>query len=192
MTQKNIIDHIESYLGTIDYGWKGNGPESDITIARFRNQPTEGMSTYTTLGLSHHVLGMSQGQGREARQEFIFSAFDSVSSDEIVSFMLSFSGFVLTKHEALLRGQVIGPAAPIFSSSSMNSIYASIPVMFDDTFAACHTSTPSTILVWLIPIFEAEANYINEQGWESFEDILERDDPDLWDLNRHLVINKKP
>jgi antitoxin YqcF len=186
MSHKNIADHLESFLGSIDYGWKDNDSENAISVARFRNQPVDGMSTYVTLGLSHHVLSMPNK--REVRQELVFSTFDTVPRDDIVSFLLSFSDFILTKHEALLRGQVIGPADPIISGSSMNAVYASMPVIFDDEFATFEGTSPSTVFVWLIPIFENEAKYIQEYGWEVFEDVLEQQDPDLWDVVRKPVV----
>lgn len=187
MSHKNIVDHVESFLGKIDYGWKNNDTESAISVARFCDQPVEGMNTYVTLGLSHHALSMPKE--REVRQELVFSVFDTVSSDDVVSFLLSFSGFILEKHEALLRGQVVGPAGPIISGSLMNAVYASMPVMFDDEFATFDGTSPSTVLVWLIPIFENEAKYVQEHSWEAFEDILEQQDPDLWDLNRGAVVS---
>lgn len=187
MSHKNIVDHLESFLGHIDYGWKDNYSENAISIVRFRNQPAEGMSTYVTLGLSHHVLSMPNK--REVRQELVFCTFDTVPSDDVVSFLLSFSEFILAKHEALLRGKVVGPADPIVSSSSMNAVYASMPVIFDDEFATFEGTSPSTVLVWLIPIFASEAKHIQDHGWEVFEDILEQQDPDLWDMGRNPVVN---
>ena len=186
MSHKNIIEHVESFLGRIDYGWKGDDSKSAISIARFRNQPVEGMNTYVTLGLSHHVLSIQNK--RQVRQEFVFSTFDTVPSEDVVSFLLSFSDFILTKHEALLRGEVVGPAAPIISGSSMNAVYASMPVIFDDEFATFEGDSPSTVMVWLIPIFESEAKYIKDYGWEAFEDVLEQQDPDLWDIGRTSIL----
>ncbi|WNB76607.1 suppressor of fused domain protein [Methylomonas koyamae] len=187
MPNNNIIEHVESYLGEIDQGWNAP-PESKnrFSVARFRNQPVEGMSTYVTLGLNHHILLMKK---IEIRQELVFSVFESVPSDEIVSFLFRLIDLILSKHEALLRGQVIGPGKPLFSESPMNAIYTSMPVIFEEGFNTFNGSSPPTILVWLIPIFESEARYVQEYGWEAFEDILEKEDPDLWDLKRLLVID---
>lgn len=183
----NIIEHVESYLGKIDQGWSAP-PESSskFSIACFRDQPVEGVSTYVTLGLNHHILSMPEK--REVRQELVLSAFESVPSDEIVSFMLRFTDLVLSRHEALLRGQVVGPGQPLFSGSAVNAIYASMPVIFEEGFNTFEGTSPPTVLVWLIPIFSDEARYIEEHGWEDFEDILEQKDPDLWDFGRQSVI----
>jgi len=188
MPHNDIVEHVESYLGKIDQGWNAP-PESKnrFSVARFRNQPVEGMSTYVTLGLNHHVLSMAEK--REVRQELVFSTFESVPSDEIVSFLLRFTDLVLSRHEALLRGQVIGPGKPLFPGSAMNAIYVSMPVIFDEGFNTFEGSSPPSVLVWLVPIFESEARYVQEHGWEAFEDILEKEDPDLWDLNRLPVID---
>jgi hypothetical protein len=36
----------------------------------------------------------------------------------------------------------------------------------------------------MIPIAETEAAFIRTSGWEQFEDLLERANPDLLDLTR--------
>ena len=187
MPHSNIIEHVESYLGKIDQGW--NAPlesKNHFSIARFCDQPVEGMSTYMTLGLNHHILSMTEE--REVRQELVFSAFVPDPSNEIVFFMLRFADLVLSKHEALLRGQVIGPGKSLFSNSAMNAIYISMPVIFEEGFNTFEGSSPPTVLVWLVPIFADEARYVEKYGWGKFEDILEQKDPDLWDIERQSVI----
>lgn len=186
MLDKKVIDHVEHYLGRIDYGWKDSNSLSGITIARFREQPVEGLNTFTTLGLSDHILLMPNN--REVRQELVFSALSNVLSEDIVRHLLNLVESILLNHEALLRGQVIGPTVSTISTSHMKWMYVSMPILFDEKFETFRDSVPSTVFAWIFPIFESEANYIREHGWEAFEDILETKDPDLWDLNRHSVI----
>ena len=109
-------------------------------------------------------------------------------ANEIIFFMLRFADLVLSKHEALLRGQVIGPGKSLFSHSEMNAIYISIPVIFEEGFNTFEGSSPPTVLVWLVPIFADEARYVEKYGWGKFEDILEQKNPDLWNIERQSVI----
>lgn len=181
----NFISHIESFLGEIDRGWKSK-KENKNAVVRFKNQPVEGLSTYVTLGFNEQLLHMPDN--RKVRQELVFTAFSDISGEEISSLLLSLGNFVCNKGQAILRGDVIGPADPIIDSTSMNSIYASIPVLFDSSFAVYEKTSPPIVLVWALPIYESEANFIKKQGWETFEDILESKDPDLWDLSRLSVL----
>ena len=182
----NIIDHVEKYLGLIDAGWTPRGLSEDVSVSRFLNQPVEEISTYVTFGLSDHKLSMPNG--KSVRQEFIFSTLESVPGEEVAGLLLRMADLIMSRKKAILRGEVIGPGREMFSGSSMNAIYVSIPVMFDEKFATFEGTLPSTVLVWLIPILSNEAKYIEEHGWEEFEDVLEQNDPDLWDLGRQSVI----
>lgn len=183
----NIIDHVEHYLGQMDHGWKPTGSPEGVSVSRFCDQPVEGMSTFVTFGLSSHRLSMSDK--REVRQELISTNIKSVSSDGPVSFLLNVADSILFNHEALLRGQVIEPGRSIFTDSPMNAVYVSIPVLFDEGLYTFKETSPPTVLAWLIPIYANEAKYIKEHGWDNFEDILERKDPDLWDLERPPVVS---
>ena len=44
------------------------------------------------------------------------------------------------------------------------------------------------VLAWMIPITRAEAEFAATEGWESFEDVLARSDPDLLDMHRVSVV----
>lgn len=92
---------------------------------------------------------------------------------------------------ALLRGQVVPLGAPVTRGALATSLYASIPVVFPDALATFSESTPATVCVWLFPLHPEEAEYISSRGWNSFENILERVDPDLYDLNRESAVNRR-
>jgi len=106
-----LLEHLESHLGKINNGWGLNESTNAIQVARFVDKPFEKTSTYVTLGLSRHILKMPGS--REVRQEFVFSAHDQFNGGAIASFLLTFCDYLLTKHDALLRGQVIGPDSPV-------------------------------------------------------------------------------
>lgn len=64
-----------------------------------------------------------------------------------------------------------------------------MPVYFPDSF---HTfdgvGDVSIIQAWLIPITFNEANFIKQNGWEEFEDMLVNVDPDLINFKRASFI----
>lgn len=120
--------HLESHLGLIDTGWKS---ETGLQVARFRNQPQAGASTFVTMGLSRHTLRMPKT--REVRQELIFAAHDTFEAPSVASFLLTFGETIVSRHEALLRGEVVGPSNPIIPGVAVRAIYAAIPVIFADS-----------------------------------------------------------
>lgn len=118
-----IIEHFEKFLGPVQQGWREtNAQENDprLMVVRFSNTPFEAASTYATIGLSDHLLELADG--RQVRQELLFAAHDNYASDEIASFLLSFSEFVRSKSWALARGDVVGPSAALIPGVAVNSV----------------------------------------------------------------------
>ncbi|MCT4780588.1 suppressor of fused domain protein [Exiguobacterium soli] len=67
------------------------------------------------------------------------------------------------------------------------------PFYFDETFFV-HTvdasfEEPDHVLpVWFVPIFESEADYLEQQGIEAFEEKLFETKDELLDLTRQPLI----
>lgn len=178
----SIVGHFESHLGQIAGGWSDDEGSGSLQVVRFPGQPVPDVSCYATLGLSEHVLAMPRG--REVRQELVFCAYDRFPAGDVASFLMSFGESLVPGHRALLRGDVIGPGEAVIPGSSLNAVYASVPVVFDDSFGTYERSTPATVVVWLIPLSAAEAGFVRQKGWSAFEELLEDADPDLFDLER--------
>jgi hypothetical protein len=182
-----LINHLEKYLGKIDMVWADAEEPKNIRVVSFWDFPFKDIVTYSTLGLSKIALPMPDG--RYVRQELVFSAYRNFSSEQIASFLSTFAEYLVSAHKALLQGDFIGPEAPIIRGTLLNSVYSTVPMIFDEGLAVYYGSEPPpTVFVWIIPIHEEEANYIRGNGWDKFEDVLERKNPELWDLTRVSVI----
>lgn len=184
----SILEHIEAHLGKIDRGWVLSNQSTNVQVVRLLNEPVSGVATYCTVGLSDAALRL---RGTKlVRQEFLFLAHERFDPESIASFLLTFSNFVKRSGKALLRGEVVGPTNPVVPGVEMNAIYAAIPVgVFDDKIATYSESEPPTVFVWLVPIRSSEADFVRSHGWSRFEDILERKNPNLWDLSRPSVVS---
>jgi len=181
-----IIDHAEKYLGKIDQGWKDNDSDSKLQIVSFKDTPGESVSTYLSLGMSKHVLNLSET--KKIRQELVFSVCSMAISSMVVSFLLSLCEAIINRGKAVLRGEVIPLSKEIATRIGFDAVYCAIPVYFDDAFCTYGESSPSTVMVWMLPIYQSEASYIEVNGWECFENLLEEKDPDLCSLDRDSVI----
>lgn len=179
-----MIKHFEKYLGKISSGWVSEG--SNVQAILFKNQPFKDVSTYSTLGLSKHVLKINQT--KEVRQELLISVYEKYESKNIASSLITFAEHIIETKKSLLRGEVIGPGTPIINGSQFVGVYCSIPAFFEDEFSVNYELTPPVVVVWLIPLYNEEIEYVKSNGWENFETILENKEPDFWDINRSLVI----
>lgn len=109
-----IIEHLERHLGPIAEGWGtpiSSDDQSRVRIVRFSNVPYDGAMTFCTVGHSDHVAEMDDG--RTVRQELLFSTAGSYPADQVASFLLTLSSYLRSRTKALLRGEVIGPSAPV-------------------------------------------------------------------------------
>lgn len=180
-----ILEHFEKHLGPLADGWKVTNPpskEAEIRVVRFPRMPSAGATTFATIGLSDQVVTFAAG--RAGRQELLFAARDEYPPGQVASFLLTFADFIKSSSLALLRGDVVGPSAPLIPGVAANAVYASVPVVFPPGIETYREASPVTVIVWLIPLMSSEAEFIRRSGWSQFEDLMEKRDPDLFDLNR--------
>lgn len=182
----NIIEHAEKYLGKISRGWKSDLPSDGLQVVYFRDAPFESVHTYMTVGLSHHELRISDK--KKVRQELIFAVSDTSPSDVLASLLQFICKFILKNHNAVLRGQVIQLPMDAVEKFGFDAVYCAIPVFMDDEFATLGETQPPTVIVWMMPIYKSEVDYVDANGWSEFEDLLEEKDPDLFSLGREPII----
>jgi hypothetical protein len=180
----NLIEHVERYLGPIEAGAR---LREGVQGAWFRERPFAGSSSFMTLGLSHHVFKQAAGNG--IRLELLIACRNEfVESFNPLSILADVSDRVASTHVAPARGTVIGPAGRFSPQFQMEALYCCSPVYFDDGFAEYGGFSEPLVIIWLVPITPEEALYVQESGWDAFEDLLESAEPDLLDLERPSLV----
>lgn len=182
----NIIEHAENFLGKISQGWKEKSSSDGLKVVCFKNAPFEAIDTFMTAGLSRHELRISEE--KKVRQELIFPISGAGLSEIVVSLMLLICELILIEHDAVLRGRVIRLPWDEAKKLGFDAVYCAIPVFMDDEFATFFGTQPPTVIVWVIPIYKSEADYVDVNGWSKFEDLLEEVDVDLFSLGRKPII----
>ncbi|BES71435.1 hypothetical protein RE428_24530 [Marinobacter nanhaiticus D15-8W] len=180
-----IIEHAEKHLGAIRQGWKDNESDLGLQVVSFLDCPCETVSTFITLGMSGEALKINET--KKVRQELVLSVYSMEIPNLIVSCLMSVCEAIIARGKAALRGEVLPLTDELADRLGFDAVYCTMPVFFDDEFCTYEESSPSTVMVWILPIFESEANYIDANGWESFEDLLEEKDPHLCSLKRDPV-----
>ena len=180
----NLIEHLERYLGPIQAGAQlGEGVQG----VQFRECPSAGSSSFMILGLSDHVFKQASGQG--IRIEFVIACGNEfVESLNPLSILADVSDRIASTHVAPARGTVLGPAGRFSPQFQMEALYCCNPVYFDAGFAEFSGFPEPLVIIWLVPITPEEALYVQESGWDAFEDLLQSADPDLLDLERPALV----
>ena len=185
----SVAEHLEHYLGPISYGWSDDKSVSAFQVVSFENQPADNIITYSTLGLSEVELALPRE--RKIRQELVLSAYASTPAEEVASFLLSCADYLSDRGDAVLRGEVIDPSRPLVKGASVSAVYATNPTPFESGFSEFSNVTPPVIFVLLVPITGDEKSLIRSEGWNWFEDMLEAQDPDIWDFSRSEQVFKR-
>lgn len=180
----NVDKHLEEHLGPIANGWRAVDDRNGLSVAAFPEQPSPGVTTLATLGLSYHLLDQGESQ---IRQELLLGFHGDHSTGVLSMLLVHLAERLLTNHRAIRRGEVVPLGYPIVNGSMARCVYACAPCVYAHGLELCSTTSPPTIIVWLIPVLPSEVAYINAHGWSSFEDQLERHDPDLFDLLRDPI-----
>ena len=173
---------MEKFLGTISEGWSDDVAGKFTKVLRFEDQPENGIATYATLGLSEDELDLKNG--RAMRQELLLSAHASLPSNEIASFLAYCAELIRKRGRAALRGEVIDFLHPLVDGATVSAVYATNPTPFDEGLAEFFNVDSPVIFALLVPITAKEVSLIGNHGWNWFEDSLEAQDPDIWDLKR--------
>jgi hypothetical protein len=180
-----LPEHLERHLGPIARGWSDQEETHGVQVLSFVDQPQSHVTTFATLGLSEYVLSMPKS--REIRQELLISANNEFPADAIAGLLLSIAEHVLEHRKALLRGEIVGPGPSVVPNSILTEIFVTNPSPFDSSLTHFSTSPP-LVFAYLIPVSAAEAFLVRSRGWRWFEEQLEQQDPDVWDLGRRTGI----
>ncbi len=186
----NLLEHIETYLGEINSGWTEDfdGNRLTFSVLDFLNCPVESSHVCSTLGLSEHRFH-SRDNGSEIFQELLLMVDVGCWEDSFPGLLQQLAQEAISSHHAYLRGQVLGPRGKISDGTSMSCFYVAAPIHLPDEFHVYkEDSDKSVIFAWMIPIHLSEAKFVEDRGWDAFEDLLIEKGPDLLDLNRSAIV----
>ena len=182
-----LIEHLESYLGTIEGGWSGDDttPEGIGIVSFGPDVPLPGVKTVTTLGLSRSHLSLPEGG--HVHQELLMHVR---SEDEgwTPGILFGIAGRMAERRWALPHGQVI-TTGPLFPDATVTGLLALNPMFLPSGFAVCEgiEDDVAAVLVWLAPLIGEEIAFVKEQGGEALVKLFTEHDTDLCDLRRDGV-----
>ena len=74
----------------------------------------------------------------------------------------------------------------MFGGLEFSAVYCTSARHMPETLEIIH-GDPDLIYVWLIPIYPEEQRFCSEQGWEKFEELINSQQPDFFDLERPRI-----
>jgi hypothetical protein len=176
----SLLQHVRIYLGEPAGKYRVRLPVgAELIIYEFANQPCEDATTLITDGLVDCPAHLAQ--------ELIVCVYSRWVDNELPKLLAAVANQAVDSQLLFQRGDVLGPAGPLLSTTTMSALYVTHPVYFPSGFSQFCVDGGCASLMWLVPIYESEAATVASSGWDSFESQLELQDPDLLDLQRDPI-----
>jgi hypothetical protein len=177
--------HLAASLGrpalVTDASDPSSGRPAAFRVATFDDQPVESAFTLVTLGLCERAL---RDDEHTVRQELVVCAWNAFRDDALRHLLFALGDFIAGSGDAAAPGMVYELPEPFVSGRQWEHLFAFQPLYHDQRLGPFE----DVQFVWLIPITAEESAFIDANGPESFDALLEEHDPDLLDLSRDSVV----
>lgn len=160
--------------------------EAKIDLYIAKDRPEVMLSTYSTIGLSEYTIGVTDKKSREIRVEFI-----GVCSTEVEVFpnILSSCAFNIINSKYTCKPGIVYPGviSSYLKETDMKHIYFTSPFLWEGLQGL---EINNHAITWLLamPISDMEFEYIQCNGDEAFEELLEQSEVDFSDIYRDSVV----
>jgi len=165
--------------------WDDND-KSFVDILSCSNSPEEGVTSFSTVGLSSHTL-LRDGKEYPARIELVGACGSSFSSFPNI---LATAAFCVINSRWFCYPTAIFPnvVATYAESETMPHLFFTTPFLWDEKLQTQELSGKNVAWLQIIPISDAERCFADENGADSLEDLFVEKQIDIFDLNRPSVV----
>lgn len=174
---EGLVGHVERHLGSIAGEWDADpaGDPLPFSIVHYATGPwgrgPAGTEVFTTLGLSDHRLGP-----RRARIELLMIAPADLTAGAIPP-ILHHAGTLPIEADAVPElGDTFGGVEGLREVSPMDNLLVLRPLYQKPGFSPFDNGDERVHFLWLIPVYDEEAEFVEAAGWPAFEQLM-------WDLD---------
>ncbi len=166
--------------------YRDRDEQNHIDILSSLNSPEEGITSYSTIGLSSYPL-IKDDKEYPTRVEFVGTASNDFSlfanALATAAFNISVSRFFC------YPGAIFTDVLSVHKvSKTMCSFLLTPPFLWEGSLETIVIDGLSIAWLMAIPISISEERYAAEYGSDALEDILEEKEIDIFDLNRPSVV----
>jgi len=183
------IIHLERYLGRIEHGWESPGlSDSSLQIVQCGDGEVKSAQAFCTLGLSDNLLKSAQS-GKNIRQEIFVMVKKGQLHPQIPAIIHQVAIDATNAGRAILRGETIRKLGSLAGRPDLTAIYATLPIYYPKEFWTLkHPAIGEIAFCWMLPITTKEVSFLCQNGWSSFEELLDNANFDLFDLDRPSLL----
>jgi len=156
-----------------------------IAIASMVDKPDVDVTSYGTIGLSDTALKWGDGEFM-TRIELCAAANSSISFFPNIVASAAFN--IMRKKILCYPGSaMLNYVKEYYNDTQLPHLYFTSPFLWEDDLKSVELQTKTVSWLLCFPISQNEYNYLNENGDEKFETLLESSEVDIFDINRSSV-----
>lgn len=177
-----LLNTIGGEPRVIEYVDNNNVSKIDIYVGKDR--PLEGVTTYSTIGLSVHTIGFKSD--KQIRVELIGACYNS--TDKFANIISSCAFNIINSNFSCKPGTVYPNVITEYYPDAINRhILFLAPFLWDSVLKLVFSET---IVTWLmaIPISDNELSFIKREGDESLVTLFTKNSINVFDINRKSII----
>jgi hypothetical protein len=148
--------------------------------------PSPGVSAYASVQLSDYPLWKS-GKEFPTRIELV-SASDS-KNEKFPNIVASVAAHIIRNKIFVCPGSVLpGYISVYYKDTTVPNAYFTNPSFWEDSLITTNFNATTVSWLMLVPISDAEMEFIKKNGDSDFEDLLEKSDVDVFDIFRNSIV----
>jgi antitoxin YqcF len=153
-----------------------------IDILRCEDRPCRGVTSYSTIGLSDHPM-FQDGVEFPTRLEIVGAC---AAADQFFANVLATAAFCITRTQSLFcPGAVLpGCVGEYYPSTTVPHLYFTAPFLWENTLQTLDCGLKKVSWLLVVPISDAELEYLKTRGDDALEDLFESHQIDIFDLTR--------
>jgi len=165
--------------------------ESDehfVDILASHDAPQEGLTSYSTIGLSDWGLFLD-GKEYPARVELVGACESSVRCFEEVLATAAFC--IINTKWFCAPGVIFEDVVAVHQcSKTMRHLMLIPPFLWDGQLETLTLEFPKKTVAWLlaVPVSQSELEYASKNGPDKLEDLFEQEQIDIFDIDREPVV----
>lgn len=155
-----------------EFAWRARPVEERLPGFRVRRiAPVERADPWVYV-----TVGASLATGGDGLEFFLLSPFESPRHVETLAMTASFHA---APRYRLSMGRTVRIGRPWIDGGTADHLLVSLPYPYGRALEHCEAAGRHVQVLWLVPITEAEAQYVGARGADALEGLLEQSDVDV-------------
>jgi len=158
---------------------------SNIDMLSTVNRPYDGITSYSTIGLSDHSIGYTI-DGIPLRLEIVGAS--ATEYEQFSNVLATCAFFIINSNVSVSHGKVLQDIIKIYyPNNEMKHVLLVSPFLWEDLKTLDFQNKKVTWLL-AVPISENEYLFAEDKGTDALEELFEREEIDIFDLERESIL----